>query len=36
LRMPDALIAGTALVHSLTLHTKNTRDFKQVPGLRLR
>jgi toxin FitB len=36
LRMPDALIAATALVHSLTLHTKNTRDFKQVPNLRLR
>jgi predicted nucleic acid-binding protein len=36
LRMPDALIAATALVHSLTLHTKNARDFKQVPTLRLR
>src|SRR6516162_3144632 len=36
LRMPDALIAATALVHSLTLHTKNTRDFKLVPTLRLR
>jgi predicted nucleic acid-binding protein len=36
LRMPDALIAATALVYSLTLHTKNTRDFKLVPTLRLR
>jgi toxin FitB len=36
LRMPDALIAATALVHSLTLHTKNSRDFKLVPTLRLR
>jgi toxin FitB len=36
LRMPDALIAATALVHSLTLHTKNTRDFKLVPTIRLR
>ncbi len=36
LRMPDALIAATALVHSLILHTKNTPDFKQVPNLRLR
>jgi predicted nucleic acid-binding protein len=36
LRMPDALIAATALVYSLTLHTKNTRDFKRVPTLRLR
>jgi len=34
--MPDALIAATALVHSLTLHTNNTGDFKRVPGLRLR
>ncbi|MBO0730296.1 MAG: PIN domain-containing protein [Acidimicrobiaceae bacterium] len=36
LRLPDALIAATALVHSLTLHTKNSRHFKQVPTLRLR
>jgi predicted nucleic acid-binding protein len=36
LRMPDALIAATALVHSLTLHTKNTKDFRRVPKLRLR
>ncbi|HEX6393267.1 MAG TPA: type II toxin-antitoxin system VapC family toxin [Acidimicrobiales bacterium] len=36
LRMPDALIAATALVHALTLHTKNTKDFRRVPTLRLR
>lgn len=36
LRMPDALIAATALVHSLTLHTRNARDFKRIDGLRLR
>lgn len=36
LRMPDALIAATALVHSMTLHTRNVRDFKSVPKLRLR
>ncbi len=36
LRMPDALIAATALVRSLTLYSKNTRDFKRVPTLRLR
>jgi hypothetical protein len=36
LRMPDALIAATALVHSVSLHTKNVRDFIRVPGLRLR
>lgn len=36
LRLPDALIAATALVHSLSLHTKNRRDFQQIAALRLR
>ena len=36
LRMPDALIAATALVHNLTLLTRNTADFRKAPGLRLR
>jgi toxin FitB len=36
IRLPDALIAATALVHGLTLHTRNVRDFTRVPGLRLR
>jgi len=36
LRMPDALIAATALAHSLPLQTKNVRDFRPVPGLRVR
>ncbi|HET6949324.1 MAG TPA: type II toxin-antitoxin system VapC family toxin [Acidimicrobiales bacterium] len=36
LRMPDALVAATALVHDLTLHTRNHRDFRTVDGLRLR
>ncbi len=36
LRMPDALIAATSLVHSMALHTKNVSDFKGVPGMRLR
>ena len=35
LKMPDALIAATALVHSVAVHTNNTRDFRAVPGLRL-
>jgi predicted nucleic acid-binding protein len=35
LRMPDALIAATSMVHAVALHTKNTRDFVRVPGLRL-
>ena len=36
LRMPDALIAGTALVHQLALLTRNVADFRKAPGLRLR
>ena len=36
IRLPDGLIAATALVHGLSLHTRNHRDFKRVPGLRLR
>ena len=36
IRLPDALIAATALVHGLTVHTRNVRDFTRVPGLRLR
>jgi toxin FitB len=34
--LQDALIAATALVHGLTVHTRNVRDFKRVPGLRIR
>lgn len=36
LRMPDALIAATALENRLTLTTRNRRDFERVRGLRLR
>jgi tRNA(fMet)-specific endonuclease VapC len=31
----DLWIAATALVHDLTLVTHNTRDFAQIPSLRL-
>ena len=31
----DALIAGTALTHGLTLVTKNTKDFQWIDGLTL-
>lgn len=36
LRMPDALIAATALEHRLTLMTRNRKDFDKVRGLRIR
>ena len=35
LKMPDAIIAATALVHDLTLWTHNMADFKNVPNLQL-
>ncbi len=31
----DLRIAATALVHNLTVVTRNTKDFSRVPGLRL-
>ena len=31
----DAIIAGTALVHDLTLVTRNVADFRWIVGLRL-
>ena len=36
LRLPDALLAATALVHDLALVTRNRRHFDPVRGLRLR
>ena len=36
LRMPDALIAATALEHRLLLTTRNRKDFDTVRGLRIR
>lgn len=35
-RMPDALIAATALEHRLGLATRNGKDFSAIRGLRLR
>lgn len=36
IRMPDALIAATAIEHGLGLATRNRADFDKVRGLRLR
>jgi toxin FitB len=36
IRLPDALIAATALEHRLGLATRNRADFDKVRGLRLR
>jgi predicted nucleic acid-binding protein len=33
IKLPDAIIAATALVHHLTLVTRNLEDFKSIPGL---
>jgi predicted nucleic acid-binding protein len=33
IKLPDAIIAATALVHSITLLSRNTADFSRVPGL---
>lgn len=35
-RALDALIAATALAHSLPLYTANARDFQEIPGLVVR
>lgn len=36
IRLPDALIAATAIENELGLATRNRSDFEQVRGLRLR
>jgi toxin FitB len=35
-RLPDALVAATAIEHGLALLTRKTRDFEMIKGLRLR
>lgn len=35
IKLPDAIIAATALVYDLTLITRNTNDFKNITGLLL-
>jgi toxin FitB len=36
IRLPDALIAATAIEHRLSLATRNLGDFEKVRGLRVR
>lgn len=33
IKLPDAIIAATALVHDLTVVTRNTSDFEKMEGL---
>jgi len=33
IKLPDAIIAATALVHGFELISRNEDDFKKVPGL---
>ncbi|GAB4023116.1 type II toxin-antitoxin system VapC family toxin [Spirosoma koreense] len=34
IKLPDAIIASTALVHSLTVVSRNEKDFSRVDGLK--
>ncbi len=34
IKLPDAIIAATAIVHDLTLLSRNDDDFRKVPGLK--
>jgi predicted nucleic acid-binding protein len=33
IKTPDGNIAATALVHNLPLLSRNTKDFKNIPGM---
>lgn len=35
IKLPDAIIAATALVHGFKLITRNIADFKNIPNLEL-
>lgn len=34
IKLPDAIIAATALIHNLTLVTRNVKDFDRINGLK--
>jgi predicted nucleic acid-binding protein len=34
MKLPDAIIAATALVYDLTLISRNAADFKNIQGLK--
>ena len=33
IKLPDAIIAATAIIYGLTLISRNVGDFKGIPGL---
>ncbi|MDR2233516.1 MAG: type II toxin-antitoxin system VapC family toxin [Tannerella sp.] len=35
IKLPDAIIAATAIVHNLTLITCNSADFKDIKGIKI-
>jgi len=35
IKLPDAIIAATALIYDLSLVTRNTKDFKNIEGLKI-
>ena len=35
IKLPDAIIAATAIVYEFTLITRNLRDFKKIDGLKI-
>lgn len=34
-KLPDSIIAATAIVYNLTLITNNVKDFKKIPNLKI-
>jgi predicted nucleic acid-binding protein len=34
IKLPDAIIAATAIAHDLTIITRNTNDFNKIPALK--